>query len=764
MIQTKRILIDRCTAGIYLRWWFNGWHYYCFNNRYSITMQTASADTMVTQLFSVVSKIERPTKVTAEYTYRVELVGVRPQDADGFTGLLLAERVEQYEGGNWYVVDIVRESFKLLQAGAPAYSIVFTVTRKELPLTAAVYQKTQSFYIGETLAELDDDEIIPINKQVNDIAEMQDRQSDFTAQFKVRKSRAMRALFELSGEVGASTNFPYEQQVCRLVQDGIEIISNGRMVLDRIDDQYYYVSVYSGNLNFFKTIENSKVADLPLAGTNHYWFALTAQISQSGVFDYIYPLCEPSNDGGLTPLTDDGDRVELYCGWVWPHVKVKAIWDDIFTAAGFTCTGDILTDTRFLGLHMPIATLQVPKALSDRYLYSMYWRGSQRFTGAAKLLTFTGAVLINGTELFRTGYYNTPYAATYRIRVELRVQGNLVPTLTLRNPSVTVATFELVQFSISGHVYEVEYTATAYETLTVFTSTPYTYYTYANTITQITDPKIGYGSPVVPKEHLPAMTQIEFVKMICNLFGLIPEVNTRQRSIRFWNYNDLYANVPRARDWSAYLSERDDEITFKFGDYAQRNYLRYKDCDDVLKDGGSGVLAINDLTLPQEKDVVALPLSTCDEVIILTDVRVAQIDFNKYNDGTGAYDQNESVDGRLVYVSQVPEDLAASPPYQKTFGLRDSLSGGISYDTVNPYKASTIEIAFSTLITQYAALATMLTKTKLRRCKFNLPAYEVAGFRHDIPIYLNQYRAYFYVNKINNYVVGKLCTVDLIKL
>jgi hypothetical protein len=45
-----------------------------------------------------------------------------------------------------------------------------------------------------------------------------------------------------------------------------------------------------------------------------------------------------------------------------------------------------------------------------------------------------------------------------------------------------------------------------------------------------------------------------------------------------------------------------------------------------------------------------------------------------------------------------------------------------------------------------------------------LPVYEVAGLKHYIPIYLSQYKAYFYVNKINNFVPGKLCTIDLIKL
>jgi hypothetical protein len=73
-------------------------------------------------------------------------------------------------------------------------------------------------------------------------------------------------------------------------------------------------------------------------------------------------------------------------------------------------------------------------------------------------------------------------------------------------------------------------------------------------------------------------------------------------------------------------------------------------------------------------------------------------------------------------------------------------------------------VAMSSLIGNYAGLSRLLTKTNLRRAKFNLPVYEVAGLKHYIPIYLSQYKAYFYVNKINNFVPGKLCTIDLIKL
>jgi hypothetical protein len=64
----------------------------------------------------------------------------------------------------------------------------------------------------------------------------------------------------------------------------------------------------------------------------------------------------------------------------------------------------------------------------------------------------------------------------------------------------------------------------------------------------------------------------------------------------------------------------------------------------------------------------------------------------------------------------------------------------------------------------YAPLKKMLNYAELRRCKFNLPVYEVAGFKHNVPIYLKQYKAYFYVNKIENYVPSMLCKIELIKL
>jgi hypothetical protein len=252
---------------------------------------------------------------------------------------------------------------------------------------------------------------------------------------------------------------------------------------------------------------------------------------------------------------------------------------------------------------------------------------------------------------------------------------------------------------------------------------------------------------------------------------LIPETTPRDRKIKFWNYLDLYDNISIARDWSDYLSEADNETEFEFGDYAQNNYLRYKDSEDVQKDQGKGTMLIEDETLPVEKDAIELSVSTCDEVLVLTDEPTSRLAMNKYDNKENEYVSNKQLDARIVYISR----SGTSPASDKTFRISDAIDGagvpsGNFYSTTDPQIASSLEVSFSQLIGAtgyyfgYPGLSRLLTKTNLRKAKFNLPVYEVAGLKHYIPVYLRQYKAYFYVNKINNYVAGKLCTVELVKL
>jgi hypothetical protein len=508
-------------------------------------------------------------------------------------------------------------------------------------------------------------------------------------------------------------------------------------------------------------IETKKITELSLPSLNHTWNAATMAASNAADLDYVYPLLEPSDDGGMTPLTDNGSRVNLYGGWIWPFVKIKAIWDAIFLESGFTCSGDILTNDKFKKLFMPIASLSINKALIANYLYSAFRRGYMPITSNA--IFGTGGTgrnnLIFGNAAFAEGNYSAPFTASYRIQVEITYL-TATPTIYLYVNGSNTSEFTRKDGDATHGIYEIIYAATAGMVLSVWGNAN-TYFSITISVVEVLDAKIDFNSPIVPSYDLSSMTQINFLKMICNLFCLVPDVISRDKKIRFWNYQELYDNIPSARDWSDYLSETEDETEFQFGNYAQRNILKYEDSKDVIPDNGKGTMQIDDETLEMEKEMLTLPVSTCDEVRILGgEVNVSRITFNKYDAKLVAYKTEESIDPRIVYVSQLGSD--------KTFGISTGLTAGVPSgtitDTVSPRKASSIEISFSSMMPGYAPLSRMLTKTNLRREKFNLPVYEVAGLKHYIPIYLRQFSAYFYVNKITNYVPGHLCTVEIVKL
>jgi len=753
-------------------------------------MSTESMDTQITQMFSVISRIEHPTKLKAEYSYKINIDCIQPQNVAGFTGLLMAEKVEQYEDSIWREVEITRGSHIIREDNSPGYRLEFEVKRKELPNTSSVYQKSLYLYIGDTLCDMDEDEVIPVNKQTNDIAELKDRQSDFTATFKIRKTRAMRSLFELSGEVSSSTTFPYLNQTCKLVQDGIEMITHGHLVLDLVDDQYYHCSIYSGNLSLFTLIGNLKITDIePLTfpdQLDHYWDIDTMALhSISPEHDFCYPMMEPSDDAGMNPMLLSGNTTELYGGWIWPFVKVSVLWNELFANAAYTVEGNFLNDDTFNRLYLPIASLKVGKDLTNKYLYSMWWQGDQNInnpdiTGvndSARLgqPVFQGIHLINGNYIFLLGYYHVPFNAVYKLQVAVNAEQMFYTSIwfTVYVNAVSVGRMTQVGYDPTHKYFEFETgNLIGGDSIQVWlgTSAVRRYWYWFLGITEITDAKIGYGSFVSPRLYLPDMTQVDFIKMICNMFALIPEVSAKDMTVKFWNYSELYDNIALARDWSAYLSEREDETEFKFGDYAQYNYLKYKESDDVIKNNGTGIMIVEDETLILQKDALELSISTCDEVVInfTNPVATSRIAFNDWYDDAGLYKANDSIDPRIVYVKEATgKELILWDEVDKV-GVPDiSHIGYPTGDHVHipdPLMATSIDIAFSTLVYHYGSLSRMLTKTNLRRCKFNLPVYEVAGLKHYIPIYLSQYQAYFYVNKINNYVPGKLCIIDLIKL
>ena len=122
------VKVDRCTDGIYLRWYHSqgGWHYYNIQSNVEESVQVTNKDLLTTSDFSKISKAQQLTGKDIKPTYTCGLIGLTATEKDAIKGMLDCETVQWYRNGTWQDIDVNRQSFQIKQAKGIAYNIEFT--------------------------------------------------------------------------------------------------------------------------------------------------------------------------------------------------------------------------------------------------------------------------------------------------------------------------------------------------------------------------------------------------------------------------------------------------------------------------------------------------------------------------------------------------------------------------------------------------------------------------------------------------------------
>jgi uncharacterized protein YbdZ (MbtH family) len=124
IIKPIRIPVSQCN-GAMLRWYYNGWHHYTFNNRYQLIDTPTTYDTQVTEEFSAISRVEIPTGKSIKQSIEFGEQGMKSETFEGVKGLMLAEVAEIYIEGFWFPLEVERTSYKVRVNDQNAYDIVF---------------------------------------------------------------------------------------------------------------------------------------------------------------------------------------------------------------------------------------------------------------------------------------------------------------------------------------------------------------------------------------------------------------------------------------------------------------------------------------------------------------------------------------------------------------------------------------------------------------------------------------------------------------
>lgn len=117
---------------------------------------------------------------------------------------------------------------------------------------------------------------------------------------------------------------------------------------------------------------------------------------------------------------------------------------------------------------------------------------------------------------------------------------------------------------------------------------------------------VSYNQYYPIGSNLPDISVVDFIKQICWLFGLFAIKSDTGAS--FISVNKIIDNRDKAVDWSKKLVPTGwtaKEISYTFGDFAQKNYFRYEENENAKS--ADGYMVVQNKTLDHEKDLAKLP-------------------------------------------------------------------------------------------------------------------------------------------------------------
>lgn len=218
---------------------------------------------------------------------------------------------------------------------------------------------------------------------------------------------------------------------------------------------------------------------------------------------------------------------------------------------------------------------------------------------------------------------------------------------------------------------------------------------------------------------MPEIKIVDFVKAICYMGGVSPLL--QGDTVVFLSISDLIDNIASAADWSGRILDT-SAISFEYGDFAQKNWFRFKE-NDLAKVSYDVSLDINNKTLEKERDVVTLPFLTPQEK-----KGIPYIPLYSYNDD----DELEFNNISDAYIFR-----------QYLYELR--------------------MLKWSDLIGSYDAMKKVIDTATVVEATVRLSPVELKAVRMDIPVYISKYGCYFGIIEIKT-KENDVCEVKLLKL
>ncbi|HZX58842.1 MAG TPA: hypothetical protein VFE54_08955, partial [Mucilaginibacter sp.] len=282
-------------------------------------------------------------------------------------------------------------------------------------------------------------------------------------------------------------------------------------------------------------------------------------------------------------------------------------------------------------------------------------------------------------------------------------------------------------------------------------------YPGATLVIESQNTNVQYGQTVQCERIFPDISQKDLLKDTLQRFGIICQTDNANRTLSFNSLRDIINNTPIAKDWSRKCLDQGKQVSFQLGNYAQVNYMKYKEDENVLPiDFANSQINISDATLPAIIDLFRSQFAPSLNRPYLTG-NIAQI--RMIDNTSSSTDFTIGVSPRILIdqKTRLPQGKAITlTDGTKTVVINDVISTHYFYKPEGDYNLCFCDMPGTGGATlpglktkYYPEFQKILTQTKKVTRYLLLTPRDILELDLHIPIYLQQDNSYYYINKID---------------
>ncbi|WP_312557905.1 hypothetical protein [Empedobacter brevis] len=627
----------------------------------------------------------------------------------------------------------------------------------------------KELYLNNQLCELNQSDPIQYNFQVNDIGDVESRQTTFTNTISLPRTKRNTMIFEGLGLVGDTSILPYQKINASLFEDTIPVIYNGWAIVNNTDDSYN-LNLYSGIIDLFKAIENKTIGtDLDISETEHNKDLYSVYNSFQNEY-YRYIIADYNGKSHLSIRGEYFVNIE----YLIPSIRCKYLIEKIQETFGFTFIGSVFSNPKYLNWWMtyPKPSPEISEEITiDPVLVStgsvLNLVNPLYDDGISYIDLNNGFNAIEG-EWLNDKEYKVEKAGTYNIKykgdglakyyweepndqTDPRRIDNRTPNLTLcingnqTNKKIYMDNKDLeINFSVNiGDVISFVYVE-IYENRPSWGLNELIIDNFNFSIYQISLGVISF------KDALIDFGIKDFFKEFLWQFGLTP-IPLKDNKVLFLTTDErINAEVV---NWTDKFNGRINE-EYVYNNYAQRNNFKYK-YNTENSNYNDGFLKVNNQNLEDEVDSIQSKIYTVEKDKINFPVSSTQkFDSNVYMIWQKEVQEKEDENGNPTTEIKY-KDLSNRYYFIRSKENQNEIN--LSYERINDSikvpgfaQEDYSDLSFSEIIkNEYLSLDSLINNSRKHFIKLkNLTPVDIQNLRFDVVYYFEQEQQYYILNKL----------------